>query len=229
MLNDAMFFETMIAFSKMAERYKLPPSDKLNHDIRAHMASVLHQLTARVVECENRIPMSLVLTVYYLLVLYQAAGDITAYQIHLKGLKHLAAMELVSTASCFGGFITARVRSADVVNNFLMDGEHIPSNMANVNQGGITCWAATTSEAEKSIPRAFRKLVSDGKVSPRGIYFLSNTRRYFRRPYGHASNDRNSTLLALRMIESMGPTSFPSHALRTKRPKAPASHSSGYS
>lgn len=120
MLNDAMFFETMIAFSKIAWRHHQLPSQRLSKDIRLHIAKVMQRLNTRLPDCENSLNAAITLTIYYLIVVHQAAGEIRACEIHLNGLKQLSQLPPGAGPTGFDGFMHARLKSAELVSKFFM-------------------------------------------------------------------------------------------------------------
>jgi len=74
----------------------------------------------------------------------------------------------------------------------------------------------TPLSTETGIPRTFQAIANGGRLSSHGVDFLANIDQYLGRSYISASKTRLTTLLALRMIESLKPTLYPAHALVTE-------------
>lgn len=224
MLHDAMFFETMIAFSKIVLRHDRLPSQRLTHDILFHISNVLPKLSSRITNSENSQEASIVLTVYYLLVVYQAAGEMEAYRVHLNGLRNLSKTPPIHKRRGFQGFMSARVRSAELVSKFLLDQEQALVNAEWFYDSDYPSEPSPSSSTDEQIPEGFEKLVSESLISTRGVRFLTNINQYLERPYVNVSKDRRTTLLALRMIESIEPTPYPAHMLMFEKPQTSPSY-----
>ena len=218
MLNDEMFFEAMISFSKMSMRSSYKPNDRLTHDIRIHLSHVLTRLTSRLSPCQIQPNHAVVLTAYYLLVLYLGAGDLEAFEIHLAGLKRMPASGLKPEFFWLNGFIGVRIRSAELVAKYLSTNVVVLATATEQTRLSRLQPHLPLSEksAETCIPSPFQAIAKNDKLSSRGVDFLTNIDHYLGRPYVSTSKDWLATLLALRMIESLGPSTYPVHALMTE-------------
>lgn len=218
LLNDSMLFETMIAFSKLTFKYSYAPQERMTTDIRSHIGNVLQQLGPRVPLCQLQSSDAVVMTIYYLLVVCQAAGDFEAFGVHLNGLKMIAAHRPAADFHCFDGFMAARIRSAELVANYLNDEAAGTVVAVEYPVSNYPTPPGSPVPPQMGVPRAFQALAASGRLSAGGIGFLQNVDRYFGRPYKSGTKDRRATLLVLRMIESLEATNYPAHALNVERP-----------
>lgn len=210
MMNNAMLFETMIVFSKITLRYDMQPENRLTIDMRSHLANILASLRPTLDSTSAAPDRALVLTICYLLIVYQQSGDMVGFQVHLHGLKKLYGSMVFSATHNEDGFVAARAGSAELFDSFTtsMQSEH---------------WKHATAMIDsnldmETVPPAFRQLQRAGRLSPRSLCFLHNLERYLGRPYMSGTKDRATTLLTLRMIEGMQRLDRPACTLRTIKP-----------
>ena len=204
-LNDPMLFETLIAYSKIALRHQVEPQHRLTIDVRFHLVNIVKQLRSRLATCARESHEAMILTIYYLLVIHQAAGEHAMVDTHLGGLKRLEHTTKVERTHCSADFLAVRIRSAELVEHFLVDeAQHLSRRPTH------------ESDSRLAVPPDFYQLVLKGRVTQRGIDFLLNIDKYMGRAYVPATKDSLATLLALRMVESMQRTGPPAHALITE-------------
>ncbi|KAK5071560.1 hypothetical protein LTR64_004662 [Lithohypha guttulata] len=202
-VNDPMLFETMIAFSKVSLRYYVAPSQRLTADIRSHIAKVLTQLGSRLATHDAQSPEALMLTVYYLFVLYQAAGDFEGCAIHFRGLQQLRGNKSNVARCSTNDVVCTSIASAELYSRY-MASERCPLNHNTTNTISdiarpLTYKPSTTS----GVPPSFIGLTTSGVLSSRGVRFLSNLELFLGQPYMSNAKNRMIVILALEMIEAM--------------------------
>jgi len=229
MLNDEMFFEAMITFSKISMLFSHQPRDRITHDIRIHLSNVLPRLASRLSSSQIQSYEAVAMTTYYLLVLYLAAGDLEAFSIHFAGLKRMPASQPKPDSPWLDGFMNARIRSAELVAMYFSKDANILA--AATEQIRLSHPPAPCAEKSASIgiPSDFQPIADSHELSTCGIDFLTNIDYYLGRPYVPASKDWMPTLLALRMIESLSSSIYPAHALMTSEQQGQVQHHSIYS